>query len=197
MESYGGENLWYFSKTAYSKIKQECNPFWQDVITSWAALSENQPTAPIHPEDILSQPLFLNDNIKIDGKMVYLKKWIKNGVFFSNDLVDENGNLYSFHDFIRIFRINTNFLEFCGILNALPQAWKNILNSQNSKKLESVVQGNINAMKKVDKVPRHFYKYLIEKIKEKPINIQEKWSQKIHAELLDEDWEFFLVYLYL
>ncbi|CAG2244444.1 unnamed protein product [Mytilus edulis] len=123
----GGENMWHLSKSALNEIKKEFNPFWQNVISSWASLCEPLTTA---PSDILSQPLFLNENIMIDGKTAFYKSWIQNNVFFINDLIKENGEFYNYDEFIRNYNIKTTFLEFYGLILALPKEWKNIIHSQ-------------------------------------------------------------------
>ncbi|XP_063408202.1 uncharacterized protein LOC134691566 [Mytilus trossulus] len=188
LEMNGGENMWHLSKSALNEIKKEFNPFWQNVISSYASLCEPLTTA---PSDILSQPLFLNENIMIDGKTAFYKRWIQNNVFFINDLIQENGEFYNYDGFIRNYNIKTTFLEFYGLILALPKEWKNIIHSQVFIKLNIVSHKIVTAIKTVDKVSKHLYKFFLEKIKETPSRIQEKWKIKLGIDIVAEEWNYF------
>jgi hypothetical protein len=55
----------------------------------------------LFPEEILSQPLWLNSEIEIGGKPVLYQRWAKADVFFINDLLKNEGgflNLEQFQD---------------------------------------------------------------------------------------------------
>jgi hypothetical protein len=51
------------------------------------------------PEEILSQPLWLNSEIKIGGKPVLYQHWAKADVFFINDLLKNEGGFLSLEQF--------------------------------------------------------------------------------------------------
>ena len=51
------------------KIAKKINSFWRDVILHYASIRDNPSTA---PEKILSQPLWLNSEIKIGGNQFYI-----------------------------------------------------------------------------------------------------------------------------
>ena len=61
------------------KKTNKFNSFWRDVILPYASIRDNPSTA---PEEILSQPLWLNSEIKIGGKAVLYQYWAKANAFF-------------------------------------------------------------------------------------------------------------------
>ena len=82
-----------------SRLKQlanKFNSFWRDVILHYASIRDNPSTA---PEEILSQPLWLNSEIKIGGKPVLYQHWAKADVFFINDLLKNEGGFLSLEQF--------------------------------------------------------------------------------------------------
>ena len=84
LDASGGEKLWYL------------NSFWRDVILHYASIRDNPSTA---PEEILSQPLWLNSEIEIGGKPALYQRWAKAGVFFINDSLKNEGGFLSLEQF--------------------------------------------------------------------------------------------------
>ena len=67
-------------------------------------------------------------NKKFKKKMIvplfFYYKWCDAGIFFINDLLDENNEFLSFNRFKEIYGIETTFLQYMGILHMIPQIWK-------------------------------------------------------------------------
>jgi hypothetical protein len=78
------------------KIAKKINSFWRDVILHYASIRDNPSTA---PEKILSQPLWLNSEIRIGGKPVLCRRWAKADAFFINDLLKNEGGFLSLEQF--------------------------------------------------------------------------------------------------
>jgi len=51
-------------------------------------------------------------------------KWCDAGIFFINDLLDENNEFLSFNRFKEMYGIETTFMQYMGILHMIPQIWK-------------------------------------------------------------------------
>ena len=69
------------------------NPFWKDVLISWADFCKE-----VKPEDIksvLRAPLWFNTNLR-NGKNLYVHNWDNRGIKTIGDLLDNNGNFYTF-----------------------------------------------------------------------------------------------------
>ena len=69
LDASGGEKLWYLSPAGLKQLAKKYNSFWRDVILHYASIRDNPSTA---PEEILSQPLWLNSEIKIGGNQFYI-----------------------------------------------------------------------------------------------------------------------------
>ena len=61
--------------------------FWADVIKTWLSLAYTISNNPVTTVDILSQPLFLNCNIKYKNKPLYIKPFVNGKVEFVADLL--------------------------------------------------------------------------------------------------------------
>ena len=55
--------------------------------------------------------------------------WVKNGVDFVGDLLDDNGNILTLDDFKLKYKVNTNFLEFGGLIAAIKKYFPNLFDS--------------------------------------------------------------------
>ncbi len=100
---------------------QNTNCFWRDVLKAWIQIVKNN--KPICISDFVRSSLWHNENILLGKKTLYYKHWVKNGVNFVNDLLDEKGNFLSLDNFISKYSIRTNFLEYGAvILNCIKKA---------------------------------------------------------------------------
>ena len=102
--------------------------FYNDVITYWQELSNNLPKTKC---DVLNQIIWNNQFIKINKKSVFFQNWHIGGIKNVSSLVDEQKKRFlSFQSFQQKFHINCNFLQYYGLLSAIPSAWKELLKSQ-------------------------------------------------------------------
>jgi hypothetical protein len=45
--------------------------------------------------------------------------------FFINDLISlDNQKMYTFNEFVNTYNVNINFVEYYGIIRAIPNYWK-------------------------------------------------------------------------
>ena len=77
-------------------------------------------------ENILTQSLWHNDNILVNGKTVYYKIWNIMGVRFVNDLLSQDGRFLTFEEFIQTCNVKTNFLHFRGIICTIRTKWREL-----------------------------------------------------------------------
>ena len=63
------------------------NHFWKDVLRSWEMIIQKERNFTY--DSFLSNPLWLNINIKIGHKSVIYQDWFKSGIRFVNDIVDQ------------------------------------------------------------------------------------------------------------
>jgi hypothetical protein len=75
----------------------------------------------------LSQSIWLHFNIKRNGNFFIIEKYCYNGVFFINDIISKDKLFWSYKEFQNKYMISTNFLEYYGIVGAVPKRWKKTL----------------------------------------------------------------------
>ena len=187
LDEIGGENFWHFTKGAMTKLSSKFNTFWKDVVKVWATLRNDPPTAP--EEEILSQPLWYNDKIKIDKHTIFYPHWIREGIFFIRDLLKQ-GNFLSFIEFKEKFNIKTNFLEYYGVVQAIPQEWKQFIPEQfgkNSSNLDSI----FSLICSKNKLTKPIYNILLKNTFENPVKIQNKWNQNLGGVNIIENWDMY------
>ena len=97
--------------TSAEETKRNCqNKFWVDVLSAWNTYCSV--ITPQIADDIIGINLWDNKNLKINDKPVFYKIWYDKGVKFIKDLINKNGELLSYEQFIDKYQIQTNFLEF-------------------------------------------------------------------------------------
>ena len=81
---------------------------------------------------------------------IFLKREKRN--IFVNDLIDENGNIYSKQTLCQKYNLPVTFLEYYGIIAAIPIEWKNTVKDCN--KLENVSCKNVVYLREHQKVTK-------------------------------------------
>lgn len=77
------------------------------------------------------QPLWYNNNIKIGGKVVFLRQWSKKGINFLYDLCNERGQfVMQYEEFCEKFSFYPPITTFYGVRNAILSTWRDIRNEQ-------------------------------------------------------------------
>ena len=95
------------------------NPFWADVMKHINTLHEHCISENI--EELLAEPIFFNNSIVRDHKYIYDRQWANNGVLFVHQLLN-NEVFLTFDQFCNKYsNINTNFLQFHGIVRAIKR----------------------------------------------------------------------------
>ena len=108
-------------------LKDIKNKFWKDVLISWRDMVRKKDNSftEFNLEDILKSPIWYKSKIKIDNTHIYLKTWHEKGILYINDLINEDGTLFTYEEFINKFHLNANFLEFEGLLQSIKALfWK-------------------------------------------------------------------------
>ena len=127
------DNIMEFQKFGVEFLKSKLriidNKFWYDTFSAWIKFSNKLKLESW--THFLNQPLWHNNFVKVGGKCIFYKKWFEKGIYFINDLIDTNGDLYSYDYIENILQVETNFIEAQGLLRAIWQL-KNSLNFQNT-----------------------------------------------------------------
>ena len=169
----------YFSDLARSVV----NPFWKEVLLAFSELI----VFTIH--HIACQPLCNNDMIKVNNKVLYLKSWCNKGVRFVNDILKADGSFLSYYEFQQKFNVQTNFLQYYGLCNAIRSGFdKNTI----PKVMEPtcIIPEVLQLILKMKKGCSHIYQtFLNNNIKE--CKSLTKWKHDFDLE--EKKWNFYYV----
>ena len=84
----------------------------------------------IDETDIKHEILWNNCNILIDKMSVFYKNWFTHNIILLDDLLNEHSNVYKFHEFKAKYNFDVHFTVFYGLIEAIPNAWKDKLNGK-------------------------------------------------------------------
>ena len=113
-------------------------------------------------KSILSQPLWFNSSIKIDGNPIFYQNLCNRDIFFINDLIDETGIFMNYHVFTRKYDLNISYISYAGILSSIPRDWKIIIKDY-GKRVDAITNKNIDQITTLEKPSKSFYKKIISK----------------------------------
>ncbi len=105
---------------------ERLNPFWKDTISIWLEekelLEEEYDAGNCHVQ-YLSQPLYHNREIKIGGKPVFIKHWFQQGIQFINDVISNQGRVFSWEEFSVEHEVKGDYVTYYGLISAIPKQW--------------------------------------------------------------------------
>ena len=179
---FGADKIWTMPFHCIEKLLPQFNIFWRDILSNWSKLFEESLE---DPKDILSQPIWFNKNLKIDQKTVFFHSWVQAGIFYVNDLLDENNHFMSLNKLNELYGLTANFLRYNSILSMIPRSWKNII--LQSEKLDSVTNDDFEFVKRNKKPTQFFYKKFLSMFSEQPQKQQNKWQNELEVEI--DNWE--------
>ena len=102
-------------------------PIFNDMINVCTADSKDQESIQLSIKSILSAPLWFNSHIR-NGNNLYVKNWDNKGIKTIGDVLDNNGNFYTFDTLKEIYGVRGTFLNYENILHKIPNQWKNLIN---------------------------------------------------------------------
>jgi hypothetical protein len=136
--------------------------------------------SPHNCRDIRKQIIWRNKYIKYKCKCLIKVKWIKSGIIFINDILEEYG--ISEYKIIAKLRNKQNWISELNILKkAIPKQWKEILITQDSIKTQVIPKRYVriakNQIKNLQIKNKEVYKILLEsQLTKKPIAYT-KWEK--------------------
>ena len=88
-----------------------------------------------------------NQDIKIDNKTIFFRTWFDKGVYIVKDLVDQNLDFLTYEEFQLRYQLQTIFLTYYGLINAIPQEYK-----KNNKTNRCTVRTSYTTMGELESV---------------------------------------------
>ena len=79
---------------------------------------------PLNANEFQQEIIWNNRFIGINGKTIYYKTWVNKGILRISDLLDTDDHFLSFENFKCKFGVRYTFLDYAGVIAAIPKAWK-------------------------------------------------------------------------
>ena len=163
LHNFGVEHCFFVGSKKLAQMgKTVGNAFWKEVIKLCIDLQEiNNVKEEFHREYI-----WFNNHINI--KSENYTRWVKKGILTIGQLLNNNGRFLSLDEFNVKFGLRCNFLEFNGVIKAIPREWKTIIYNTNILELtehEPSICDVINA----ERPGKLLYNILIDRNSKKPI----------------------------
>lgn len=118
------ENLFKLGSEYIKKLTEIIkNNFWRDVFNAFYDYCNY--FSPKSANDILSTEIWYNKDIKVKNHTIFYNIYYKNGIRIIADLFNTEGVLYNYESFLKRFNINTNFLEFNGLIASIKSYLRN------------------------------------------------------------------------
>ena len=183
LETLGGENFWKLGSLVHARFSSKFSSFWNEIIQIWSKLNI-EPTA---PEKVTSQPIWCNPNIIIGNKTIFKQNWIDKDIIYINDLIDGDGNFFSYIAFRALFDLQTNFLDYQGIINSIKNKWRETINTV--VKEPYISNTNIDLIKQNIKPSKAFYQSLSKRFCNEPLLIKNKWQNELDPTTAEYRWD--------
>ena len=95
--------------------------FYKEILSAWQEIHSTEPSS---ADEYESEIIWNNRFIKIDGKSVFFPSWYRKGVVKIRDLLNDDRKFLSRVEFQEKYALQVNFLQYYGLLNAIPSIWK-------------------------------------------------------------------------
>ena len=104
------------------------NPFWKDVFVSLSDFRN------IVCENILTIPVWFNENIRIDKNELYIQGLFFSGMAYIDDCVNENLNVLNLDELKIKFKTNIHFTTFLAIIRQIKVLLKDLIQVEKSQR---------------------------------------------------------------
>ena len=122
----GNLNLFIRSNFDMNELPKEIPLYYRDSFTCWKQV-KNETVA--NKQDLNSQFLWYNINIKLHDKTVYCERLFTCGLWNINDLY-ANGRLIPFNVWLTRGAHVGDYLTWRGLVDAIPVPWKNMVRNE-------------------------------------------------------------------
>ena len=85
--------------------------FYQDIFLAFNKIKDIKSIELLNDHKMFEQPVFGNENFKHQNKCLYMKSWLKAGIFYTKDLVNDKGNIKSDNELYQLFKNKGNLLQ--------------------------------------------------------------------------------------
>ena len=168
-----------------STCSNEIPSFYRSIIKYWEEVSH---VCPKTPTMVMSESLWYNSYIKIDGKPISPSFCCSNQSIFLYDLFESNGKFISYAEAVLKLN-NLNAFKWIQIKNAIPSNWKVLLKDTNVSRENCCLDRHIN--KNDTTVPikllgsKDFYEFFVSRLLDVPTS--QKYFNNLFGVILNWD----------
>ena len=165
--------------------------FYSQILHGWFELHP----LPKSSLDIRREMIWYNKYITINDKPFFKPNLFRNGVHNLNNLINKDGKIYKYHDFINRYNVNINEFEYMKLIDAIPQDWRKKM--QNCAFSTNMVKNNEKPHIKINNIDKHIlqisskeiYLKLLKNIETEPSCIN-AWNQRLQLTVPIKDWQY-------
>ena len=101
-------------------MQDNFNAFWRDVLKHYKRLCSK--CLPTISSEFKAEPIFYNVNILVGNHIVFLKDWLRIGIYQIKHILNENGGYLKLEEFkLKFPDIQINFLKYRGLIEAIKK----------------------------------------------------------------------------
>lgn len=136
LEKYGKHFLiFYTSLDSIKSIDTNNIPeFYKNILEIWIQSNSPKSNNDFNYREIRKQIIWGNRFIKYKGKCLFFNNWIKSGLIFINDVINDNGAIKAEYILQKLKDKRNWISEYTKLINAIPKKWKKVLVSEISRK---------------------------------------------------------------
>ncbi len=177
---------WFKFKLTKQFIPKTLPLFYQQMLEAWYQLYVTEPTT---VEEISKESLWNNYVILIEQKPINFSHWQVHNIMHIADLLDNHNNFLSFNQFRSKTGIN-NFMEYFGVLAAIPYNWKQKVKQSQTKQIIDPILSIAIKLKKKQVELEHIknidiYNHFTRTYKETPTAVY-RWTELYDID--PDDW---------
>ena len=161
--------------------------FTKEVIEIWSNLTYDE-----NPTHFGNVPIWYNSLIRIANRPIFYSDWARAGVNQAKDLLDQKFDFSKYKDFKTRYKVNTTFLRYFGVVNALAKLKKSLpdqvmMNSDDQLSSSQKLLSSSNFCKEA-------HKLIVKGITSAPDKSQSKWIAdcKNYENLINWDKSYIL-----
>ena len=114
-EKYEGLNFLLKCNYHIKKLDKNLPSFYLEMLKYFKELRLNRQDK--YKSDLV---LWNNQDITIEGKSLFWKSWTENGIYYIQDILNENRKFLTYEEFNHKYKIKINFLNYFQILASIP-----------------------------------------------------------------------------
>ena len=178
VDHYIGVDIWKINMRPQEVELYFEQSFWREVLKAWCKCTYFKPAT---YGEIVEQPLWYNSHIKMNGKCIFFKKLNQQGVKTIFDLLAQDNTFVTFENINEYYPNCITWLEYRGLVNAIPCKWKReILNNNAKNEQFTSFYETLEGMKENESKSKVIYRKLTQS-SAAALNSFERWTEHLQG----------------